>query len=680
MYWHEETPSNNIHGLRVFKYCCVVILAVLSLSLPAFADEEATEPSLFDLSLEEALDIEVVSASRQKQPWKGLSVPVSVITAEDIHYSGLTNLYEILQFAPSIDMLQVNRNRYSMGVRGLHDWTSDRTLILIDGKVAISPLFGGSELTRLPLQLEDIHQIEIVRGPTGAVWGANAFNGAINIITKKPDEVPGVTFSTTVNEFGDNYEFLRWADSDGPWAWRVSTGYEKQTSSSDALDTLFSTASSPSSAFVSRDFRRTGMVDTDFFRTLNDDSVLSFGFGYSDIEMGDFEELTYYPMTDGYMRTGRGYVRREFTDDDGQRFMLQWYGHYEDTFEPSFQEYEAFRNTFEGQWDFAPAEEHTMTVGSSLQLTRIDGTINTDQDFYLVNEPFDEERVNAYVIDRWDVSEKWDVESQLMGEWYSETHTDWAGRISGLYALDDDKDHILRLSTAKSFRTPGASPSRNALSRPGGLQVLPNENLDNEEIVSLEAGYDGKVNDSTTFRINSYYQWYDEMIGFSSLGGNFFQPKNIGRADGYGVEPELSFHNKDYKLTLWYAYNRFSTKEDPPDISETQEVRAYLPANSKAGATLRWFLEKQTTLNVNYKYATTTDGSYGPIGDDIPKYNRVDITLAKAFKAGKVDGEFMVGVSDIFDETELKVGDQGSILYSHETPGRILFTRLQVHF
>ena len=74
-----------------------------------------------------------------------LSVPVSVITDEDIHYSGLTNIPEILQFSPGVDMLKLSRFRYAVGVRGLHEFISDRTLVLINGRSAESPLFGGTE-------------------------------------------------------------------------------------------------------------------------------------------------------------------------------------------------------------------------------------------------------------------------------------------------------------------------------------------------------------------------------------------------------------------------------------------------------------------------------------------------------------------------------------------------------
>ena len=90
----------------------------------------------------------VISASRQPQSADWLSVPVSIITAEDIHYSGHTNLPEILQYTPGVDVLRIDRNRYAVGVRGLHDVYSDRTLVLIDGRNAYSPLVRRSRLAR----------------------------------------------------------------------------------------------------------------------------------------------------------------------------------------------------------------------------------------------------------------------------------------------------------------------------------------------------------------------------------------------------------------------------------------------------------------------------------------------------------------------------------------------------
>jgi iron complex outermembrane receptor protein len=99
-----------------------------------FAEEPSVfkQGNLFNMSLEELSQIEVVSASRQKQKLCATSVPMTVVSKDDVHYSGAANLYELLQFSPSIDMLRVDRNRYALGVRGLHDVYSDRTLVLIN--------------------------------------------------------------------------------------------------------------------------------------------------------------------------------------------------------------------------------------------------------------------------------------------------------------------------------------------------------------------------------------------------------------------------------------------------------------------------------------------------------------------------------------------------------------------
>ena len=142
-----------------------LLIFVLNLQLLAQGSDPNKHKDFFEMSIEELMEVPVVvSAARQPQKIGQLSVPVSVITAEDIHYSGLTNIPEILQFSPGIDMLRISRFRYAVGVRGLHEFISDRTLVLINGRSAESPLFGGSEYYTLPILMEDIERIEVVRG------------------------------------------------------------------------------------------------------------------------------------------------------------------------------------------------------------------------------------------------------------------------------------------------------------------------------------------------------------------------------------------------------------------------------------------------------------------------------------------------------------------------------------
>ena len=142
----------------------LAILAAVNLFAEP-ADSESSE-AIFgkELELFDALP-EVISSGRQLQTLHVSSATISVMDAEDIHYSGSTTIPALLQFVPGLDVLKIDRNRAAIGARGLHQAFADRTIALIDGRNASSPIFGGPDFYRLPIFVEDIERIEVVRGP-----------------------------------------------------------------------------------------------------------------------------------------------------------------------------------------------------------------------------------------------------------------------------------------------------------------------------------------------------------------------------------------------------------------------------------------------------------------------------------------------------------------------------------
>ncbi len=625
----------------------------------------------------------VISASRQEQRINESSIPVSVVTAEDIHYSGLTNLYEALQFAPGVDMLTVDRNRYALGIRGLHDTWSDRTLTLLNGRVADNPAFGGSEFLRLPLLLEDIKQVEILRGPGGAAWGANAFNGAINIITKTPREAKGVFMSSGANLFGDNYHNLRWADGGDKWAWRISGRYEDMVSSSDALDRTFISTWDPfvpQFPYQSQDFRRSHLFDTELYHYLSEDTTLSGGLGYSKMYSGGYEVMYEFPYGDNLHETLRSFAKLEHRYDEQQKFTLQWYGNFTYNDWPQQVRYRTSENQLEAQFDLALADNHRTTLGGSLRLTDLEQELVRPADMRLNEQR--EKRAGAFMVDRWALTDRLSIESQVYGEYYSEIGGDWAGRVSGLYALDENHDHILRLSGAKSYRTPLAALWGMSMNRWGGyLALREGGDLRNEQIWSAEAGYTGKLHPHVTWRLDTYWQEYHDMIGFSYVAYGTYQALNQGRAEAYGAETELILHDDWIKVSCWYAFNYFVPEGHRMASDRNQKVRAYLPAKHKAGTTIRMPLPEDFTLNLNMKHSALCEGRYGPSWGPRPRpFDRVDLTLSKKVAFGDVDGEFMVGVSDLFNETEETIADQVSPILMHDTPGRTYFARMSFQF
>ena len=685
---------------RYEKKVWVVIVAVCFLALPAALTAADELPEEVEEVSGEALGEElflfedmpvVISASRQAQAINELSVPVSLITAEDIHYGGLTSIPEMLQFVPGVDFVPLSRTRWAVGVRGLHDFTSDRTLTLINGRIADSPMFGGSEFYRLPIMPEDIERIEVVRGPGGAAWGANAFTGVINIITKKPQDVQGWFGSTTFNEFGDAYSHLRWGATAGKWVWRTSVGYA-HTENSDKAGAGDLESGTPAlnpfigfSSFSARDYSRNLRFDGEAAYSVSDATEILFGLGYSHDEMGDFEFAGYFPQEDAWLETVRPYVKLDHQFEDGGSGYLQWFGNFMSSQLPSLYKGRSNENDIEGQLNI-PLDDHQLSVGGNVRLIHLSIDERTSDDLMLSGAPYDEQLAGMFLIDRWQVSNRFTLEGQVRGDWYSETQTDWSSRLTGLYAIDEQKDHIVRMSWAKAFRAPLASlreveVTRISLGMPGvnAFNVLSSDDLDNEEAWSLEAGYTGKIAEGLNVRLDGYYQRFSKLIGYSRLpdpmapmlNRAFYEADNIDGADSYGCELEIEKKSKLGRVSAWYAYNDF--QED----QSRQNVRAYAPAKHKAGLTGRIFLPDDWAFNANYRYTNVTHPLVEDTAFDVPVTHRLDLTVSKEIAQGM--GEFMIGVSDLLNKTEGPNWGVGQIT-AHEIPGRTFFARMQFSF
>ena len=164
-----------------------IVLAVLSFS--AIAEEN--EDSFLDAPLEELLSMEVTSVARKKQPLNEVAAAAFVITSEDIRRSGVTSLPEALRLAPGIQVARISASKWAITSRGFNSQFANKLLVMIDGRTVYSPSFSGVYWDVQDTLLEDIDRIEVIRGPGALIWGANAVNGVINIITRSAGETQG---------------------------------------------------------------------------------------------------------------------------------------------------------------------------------------------------------------------------------------------------------------------------------------------------------------------------------------------------------------------------------------------------------------------------------------------------------------------------------------------------------
>ncbi|MGB5132100.1 MAG: TonB-dependent receptor [Steroidobacteraceae bacterium] len=165
---------------------------LLLLAVFALFDATAEEaPSLLDLSIEELANLQVTSASRVEESLRDAAAAVFVITADDIRRSGVTSIPEALRLAPGVEVARLGTHSWSISIRGFNSNVANKLLVLIDGRSVYSPLYAGVFWDVQDTLLEDIDRIEVISGPGGALWGANAFNGVVNIITRSAGDTDG---------------------------------------------------------------------------------------------------------------------------------------------------------------------------------------------------------------------------------------------------------------------------------------------------------------------------------------------------------------------------------------------------------------------------------------------------------------------------------------------------------
>lgn len=179
------------HSSKPIAACLAVILMASVSVMSQSSGPSGLPRDLTTVSLEDLLNVQVTSVSKKEQSLSKTAAAVYVITQEDIRRSGATNIPDLLRMAPGVDVARVNSNSWAISIRGFNDLYGNQVLVLIDGRSVFNPTFNGVNWDQQDVPLEDIERIEVIRGPGGTIWGANAVNGVINIITKSAKATPG---------------------------------------------------------------------------------------------------------------------------------------------------------------------------------------------------------------------------------------------------------------------------------------------------------------------------------------------------------------------------------------------------------------------------------------------------------------------------------------------------------
>src|SRR6185436_3068008 len=175
----------RVAGRHRRKALRMALVSLVCGSAPAGAAE------LADFSLEQLSNVEVTSVSRRAESLIDAAASIYVITNDDIRRAGSRTLPEALRLAPNLEVAQTTANSYAISARGFNNSIGNKLLVLIDGRTVYTPLFSGVFWNAQEVMLEDVERIEVISGPGATLWGANAVNGVINVITRQAQGTQG---------------------------------------------------------------------------------------------------------------------------------------------------------------------------------------------------------------------------------------------------------------------------------------------------------------------------------------------------------------------------------------------------------------------------------------------------------------------------------------------------------
>ena len=289
---------------------------------------------LLDISFTELANITLTTASRTEKRLFDTPAAVYVIDQEEIRRSGMDSVPELLRLVPGLQVAQINNDIWVITSRGFNAQYSNKLLILMDGRTLYNPLFAGVHWNVQDIMLDNVERIEVIRGPGGSLWGANAVNGVINIITKKAANTQGGRLSVSAGNIDKAKGEIRYGGKAGEKVdWRVYVkGFDKDsftlTSGSDAGDSWSSYRSGFRADFTlsAKDFLTLQgdlfHVDLDSITSTSSGGNLQLRWDRTISESSDLSLQLYY---DNFLRANN--EKRDTYDIDFQHRFSPWQKH-----------------------------------------------------------------------------------------------------------------------------------------------------------------------------------------------------------------------------------------------------------------------------------------------------------------------------------------------------------------
>lgn len=602
----EEEEQGIMRCLRIANLSLIVlVLNFLSFSASFASEDKVLEINeLRDISLQQLLALDVSSLAKKNQKLSNSAASISVITQEDLHESGVTNVPDALRLVPGVQVARINGNSWAISIRGFNGEYSNKLLVLIDGRSVYSPLYSGVHWDIQDLMLEDIERIEVIRGPGGSLWGANAVNGVINIITYSSENTLGDVASLRIGTREKQFN-VRHGDLLSDIGYFRIYARHREDRGGFWLGT-----------------------DKEAYDSLEQDRV---GFR-SDLHLDDDLEVTFqgdiYEGTNERMRIISGETVFDEIGVSGHNLLTRWtypvsleselqVQVYYDVVERNSERIDAIRDyrrtfDFDMQYRHRWNEKHEFIWG--LGYRNIDDEIRPSVYFNLHPNQRSSELFSAFIQDEITLSPAWCLSLGTKLE-----HNDYTGfelQPSARLLWKLSPSQTTWVSISRAVRTPSRIEREVDISTE--YLSFTGKEVRSESLLAYEMGYRFQWQENLSLDISTFYHRYDDLIytnvisydkaGFTHIGATNLS--NPGKT--YGLESSLRWQiMPNWRLFLSYSWLQADIAAEAGFFSPEHQFQARS----------NWRLNKDWDFNLMaYLYGDAQE-------PDISAYTRLDTQL-----------------------------------------------------
>ncbi len=517
-----------------------VLAAALMVGLTgsAWAESAAPErPEPVPVEASQELELlkeeETVSiASRYEQPISQAPSNVYVITDEDIRHSGAIDIPTLLRRIPGMEVMQMNGADFNVSVRGDNQTGANKLLVMVDGRSIYNDVQGTVNWKALPVTLPEIKRIEVLKGPAAAVWGFNAFDGVINIITKSPEDMKGTTLQFGGGSYGTIMASAIQAGTVDKFGYRLSIGHNQNASWSNSSslafrDNLFNVLTEYALSAESKIKVSGGLVDSN-----------AFNFGVSQ------DVTTSQKPVQGYASVA--YERRDF-------FVRAFWNQYNATsivrFQPPLAPFLSYNAGDGSPTSSFLANTYNIDVQHSLEMLpsnrvtyglnyRLNTLSSSD-----ISQYSTENRLGFFLQDEWKLAQPLSLQAGFRYDMDTFINSTVSPRVALLYT--PAPNHTFRVSGSVAYRPPtllekkaNAQVNTNPPVPPLSTSIVGGQSLSPEQIISYELGYQGWYwRHRILVRADAFYNHISDLISVRDQSPTVATYTNDNHsADIYGGE------------------------------------------------------------------------------------------------------------------------------------------------